>query len=236
MNKVRALVDSAHSSIDRFAAQARDADGKELLRSHAKELPLVKRAAKSALILAHDIAPGAFDTILTKRYEKAGYQILGTGVQSTVLADGLFALKIFRHTAGLSEDQQQQLVHDLEDKQSVTLDHLADFAIPQSFAIDQDPADKSHAIVIARQRRIVGGHAINLRLPGARPQSLNSFIVGSQSMHDKIGGLPDIVGINNIFDENGTIKLVDTIPLLRSDPNDANALAQARSLLKIKPQ
>lgn len=234
MNKPLGTVDRIQLSIDKFTALASIPHGNEFLREHIKDLPFAMRIAKTALLAVHDRHPDYFTHRVQSRYRKAGYTVLGMGVHSVALADGNSVLKVYRATAGLDENEQNEMKAYWERKQDVLLGHLGQYAVPQTFSIDEHPANSSRSVVIARQPRI---HAIrSLHFPSETPEQPHeaTFTAECIAMHDSADALPDIIGLDNIFETHEGIRIVDTIPLEASDPTDAGAYQTARQILGIK--
>lgn len=227
-------VDRIRTSLDRFVVQAGTPHGNEFLRQHIKELPFAMRMAKTALLAAHDTYPEFFANRIQNRYKKAGYTVLGLGLHSITLADGDSVLKVYRNTVGLDEAEQNEMKLYWERKQNVLLGSLSDHAVPQTFSIDSHPVDGARSVVLAHQPYVHAHHSIRLPLdsPAQLPES--TFVAKCITMHDMVGAVPDIVGIDNIFMTDDGIRIVDTIPLEASDPTDTGAFQRARDILGIR--
>ncbi|MGV9001717.1 MAG: hypothetical protein ACOH18_02050 [Candidatus Saccharimonadaceae bacterium] len=173
---------------------------------------------------------------MAPEYRRAGFNILGIGFGAVTVGDGPESvLKYYRHTAGENEASQQATIQTWTAKQDLVLEHLGQYAVPQTFTIEQNPLNLSESIIAARQSRIKSTGAINVFRSNEIPACAVPFIEDSQHMHHNSGrtAVPDLVGRNNALIEAGTgaIKLIDPIALTSYDPGDEAAYLRAVDFL-----
>ncbi len=158
-------------------------------------------------------------------YRRAGFDILGIGYHAITVDDGPSTVrKFYRHTAAMSEGAQKKQIDIWCEKQSYALEHLAEYAVAQSFAIEANPLNPSQSIVTATQERIHSTSGVNMFVPETIPESAQAFLRDSRAMliESGIAAAPDLPGRDYavIDTSTGAIKLIDPITLVASDPTD----------------
>lgn len=185
--------------------------------------------ARALVIRAILATPGLpkflHDMTNATQYRRAGFDVLGVGYHAVTVSDGSEKVrKFYRHTSDMSEAEQTAQMNDWNAKQSLILEHLGMYAVPQNFDIDAHPLDPNKSLVVATQDRIIPAGVINIFEPDSIPESAREFLARSQAMPTTgaIVAVPDLIGHENAVVEatTGAIKLVDPIALVRDDPSD----------------
>jgi len=172
-------------------------------------------------------------------YRRAGFDVLGTGYHAVTVTDGPAAVKKFyRHTAGLTESEQNGQIKVWDAKQKLALEHLGAYAVPQTFTIESNPLNSAESVVTATQERIESVGAIDIFAPEQNLDGTQSFIADSYAMQYQSGiaAVPDLFGRNNAVIEatTGAVKLIDPITLVRDDPIDENGYARVSRYLEAR--
>jgi hypothetical protein len=187
-----------------------------------------KRFAAIAIQNVVKTSPKLARDMLTRPYEKRGLEVVGMGYCSTVIRMGNSVLKLLRGTDRLSETNQLECVQRLESTQSILLDYMSDFALPQEFEIIEHPF-KPRDIVVAKQPFVEGFIPLRInRLDGfanlseQQKATVDGFVKQAHKMVDESGWAPDVLGTDNFgFTEDyGPFVIVDTIPTMVTIPPD----------------
>ena len=124
----------------------------------------------------------------------------------------------------MDEDAQKKQIDIWSEKQSYALEHLAEYAVAQSFAIEANPLNYSQSIVTATQDLVHSTFGSNMFDPKSIPKSAQSFLRDSRVMLAESGvtAAPDLLGRDNavVDASTGAIRLIDPITLVASDPTD----------------
>ncbi len=158
-------------------------------------------------------------------YRRAGFSVLGSGYHAITTEDGPESVRKFYPRTGLLEaSAQQALLDSWRKRQALTAQHMGSYFIPQLFSIEQDPLHPDRSLISAAQQRVYSKGAISIRAINAAPHIARDFLEASYSMQAESApeALPDLVGRDNAVVDvtTGMVKLIDPIPLIRSDPVD----------------
>lgn len=220
--------------IEQIAMFTQDPNALEILASGSVN-PL--RAIVLRAVMATPGLPNfLYQQTVAPEYRKAGFDIIGVGYGAVTVSDGPdMVRKFYRHTAGNSEEAHKAAIELWTAKQSLTLEHLGAYAVPQFFSIEENPTNTSESIVSAIQRRINPRGAINMFQSEQIPELAIPFLHDSQAMHQNSihNAVPDLVGRDNVLIESGTSKvfLIDPIALLGDDQGDKSSHAKVARYL-----
>ena len=232
MKSPRSIQTEVRTGIERFILFAEHPAGHDFLRQRQTEMSRLspKRIAKGALLMAYDFQPHVFSHYLRKPFTKAGFEVIGVGSHATVLEDGPSSvLKLYRATQAMDEQQLALRKQQLEQKQASLLQYMGKFVTPQVFFIDTHPVYKDTPLLMATQER-VNGTPVNLT-EGYTDTNIQVLLESSLVMHDNIQSLPDVIGANNIIATTEGERIIDAIPLVQSDPEDATGYPVALELI-----
>lgn len=206
---------------------------KESLRHDIQAQPqLLRRVVGLIALRANDYgANKLYRQAVTRSYRRAGETVIGLGYHSVVLQDGPSAVKKVHHrTLAIDQAAQQQAAQRLTDRQTPILDAFPDLAVEQRFRVQPFPPATHRSCVTANQPLIEQAIPADSLRPSDR---YTNFLEEARMLYDRTGHMPDIVGLENIFETAGGLKIVDTIPLSANNPEDHNALQLAFSILAL---
>lgn len=169
--------------------------------------------------------------LATRSYQKAGHEVVGLGYHSVVLRDGLQRVKKIHHrTLGMTPEEQLEYAHNLSCQQQALLDQFPEISLAQEFSIDAFPLNTTRSCVTSSQQYISNATPIDMTQPHT---DVLPFLSDARDYYQDSGIMPDIVGIANLLQTADGIVLVDTVPLLDTNPRDKNAIRDALSILAL---
>ncbi len=170
--------------------------------------------------------------LATLPYQRHGFEVLGVGYNSVVVAADNDSVKKFHpRTLCLTTNAKKRYINRLYRKQNI----LKQFFDPhmvchQDFSIEPFPLNTNFSTVVSTQPRHSGTF-----LSRKEALSISEFRQSSRLMHDEAKTLPDLVGRENVLipDGQSTPVIIDTIPLEKTDPADFLAYFVARRLVRV---
>ncbi|WJZ01857.1 hypothetical protein [Corynebacterium freiburgense] len=183
-----------------------------------------------AALFAQRRIPTTLFNFVTRSYRKHGFEVVGLGYHSVVIADGENAVrKIHHRTLHMFPEQRNAYIDRLYHKQRVLQNFFPENMVTdQEFVVEEFPANPDLPVVVSKQPRIYGKFL-------SREEILRTDAITnpSREMFENARTLPDIVGKENVvIPANGDCPVViDTIPLSEHDPSDYAAFLAAESIM-----
>ena len=181
---------------------------------------------------ATNLFPNAMQSMVTRPYRRKGFEVLGMGYHSVVVATDTDSVsKIHHRTLGLSPAEKADYISRLYRKQNILKEFYPHpMVCDQEFVIEPFALNPDLEAVVSKQPRQYGtflSRSAVLDLPDFRHYSVN--------MHDTVMTLPDLVGKDNVIIPDGQSHpvIIDTIPIEKSDPSDFAAYHAAKSIMGV---
>lgn len=158
--------------------------------------------------------------LIDRPYERAGYEVIGSGIHSTVVADGHDAvIKVYRNPEKLSEAVLRVRMHSIKEDQAHLLSYFEEFAPEQTFDIGEHPLKPDLPVITGRQERIHPRHGYNLYDHPDHSPKLRPFMAAAREVLWQTAPAitADLLGRNNLLlTQDERVVLVDTLPVHRS--------------------
>lgn len=183
-----------------------------------------------AALFAQRCIPTTLFNLVTRSYKKHGFEVVGLGYHSVVIADSKNTVrKIHHRTLHMLPEQRKSYIDRLYHKQRILQNFFPENMVTdQEFVVDEFPANRGLPVVVSKQPRVYGKFL-------SREEILRTDAITnpSREMFENARTLPDIVGKENVvIPENGGCPvIIDTIPLSEHDPNDYAAFLAAESIM-----
>ena len=198
----------------------------ELLDAHPSHL--------SHFVLKLLFASGAHGTdfltkMATRNYRDENSEIVGIGHHSVAIKNGDVVTKYHHRTLNWNEAEREKRRDELRTAQGLLTEPFYDVMEPQDFSVQPFIGDLALRSVTSKQSYVDSRESVDI-VTDPRTQDLLARVA---VFYSDTGVMVDWVGSNNImFRTDGCLRVVDTVPLIATEPRNKRTLTEAEKYFR----
>lgn len=181
----------------------------------ATKPPSLRKLGLQALYHGMPALRRPVEAMFSRPYKKRGFDVIGVGYMSTVLADptGGEVIKVVRASRGLGSNDRARLMSEIAGLVAVNIETHPAVALPTEVEVGCDPIGDG-SIILLRQPLVV----LDEHDPDDLARQKYAFAMTSLDNMLPRGVLPDVAGGGNLVSVNGELRLIDTVALPEVSP------------------
>jgi hypothetical protein len=165
----------------------------------------------------------------TRNYRNEDSEVVGIGHHSVAIKDGDVVTKYHHRTLHWNEAEREKRRDELRTAQGLLTEPFYDVIEPQDFSIQPFIGDLDLRSVTSRQSYVDSRESVDI-VTDPRTRELLARVA---AFYSDTGVMVDWVGSNNImFRSDGYLLIVDTVPLIATEPRNKRALTEAEKYFR----